>query len=383
MTRVLYLMPTFLTGGTERLVSDLVQRLDANRFRAIVSVFENGLLGQELADRGYAVHTLVGAGEVRASGLRRFPGLLRRVWTLRRMIAAERVDVVHTHFLGPGLHTYLAGLPSRRWVWVHTEHARPDVIAYPQGLLRAARRMVPSADVVTAVSDGVAAYYREQAWAPATRVRIIPNGVDVNLFAAPSDRMAMRRDIGLPPEAWVIGTVGNLRPEKNHELLLHAFARLRGDARDAWLVVVGGGERRPTLEGLAAELGVQQRVLFLGARTDVPRLFGTFDVYCLPSHYEGMPLSLLEAMAARRPIVATRVVGIQNLVVDGVTGLLSAPDDAGALAQTLLRLHHNPALGVKMVEAGWQHVNTHGRLETMVQRYEQLYEGLAPRTRRG
>ncbi len=382
--RVLYVMPTFVTGGTERLVSDLVQRLDRSRFRASVCVFENGLLGQELTERGYAVHCLVDAGEVRARGFGRPLGLVRRVRRLRRVIAAERIAVVHTHFLGPCLHAYLAGLPSRRWAWVHTEHARPDVIAaYPRRLLRAARRIVPSADILTAVSDGVAAYYHEQAWAPATRVRVIHNGVNVDLFATPCDRVAMRRELGLPPEAWVIGTVGNLRPEKNHELLLHAFARLRCEAPGAWLVLVGGGERRSALEALAGELGVNQRVLFLGARTDVPPLFGTFDVYCLPSHFEGMPLSLLEAMAARKPIVATRVVGIRDLVVDGVTGLLSTPNDAEELGRTLLRLHHDRALGARMVEAGWQHVKTHGRLEMMVQRYEDLYEGLAPRTRRG
>jgi glycosyltransferase involved in cell wall biosynthesis len=384
LLRILYVMPTFVTGGTERLVSNLVQRLDPNRFRATVCVFENGLLGQELAERGYAVHCLVGAGEVRAKGLGRLLTLVRRVRTLRRIIAMEGIDVVHTHFLGPCLHAYLAGLSSRRWAWVHTEHARPDVIvAYPRVLLRLARRLVLSADRLTAVSDGVAAYYREHAWAPATRIRVIYNGVTVDLFAAPSDPVATRREIGVPPGAWVIGTVGNLRPEKNHELLLHALARLRGDAPEVWLVVVGGGDRRAALEALAAELGVKERVLFLGARTDVPQLFGVFDAYCLPSHFEGMPLSLLEAMAARRPIAATRVVGIQDLVVDGVTGLLSSPNDPEELSRTLLRLHQDRALGAKLVEAAWQHVDTHGRLETMVRRYGQLYEELIPRTRHG
>jgi glycosyltransferase involved in cell wall biosynthesis len=298
------------------------------------------------------------------------------------LIAAERIAVVHTHFLGPCLHAYLAGLPARRWAWVHTEHARPDVVTgYPRWLVRAARWMVPSADLLTAVAQGIAAYYREQAWAPAARVRVILNGVNVDRFAGPSDRAAMRRVIGVPPEAWVVGTVGNLRPEKNHELLLHALAHLRRDVPEAWLVVVGGGDRRAALEALAAELGVTERVRFLGARTDAAQLFGTFDVYCLPSHFEGMPLSLLEAMAARAPIVATRVVGIQDLLVDGVTGLLSPPNDPEALAGILRRVHDDRALGAKLAEAGWQQVDTEGRLETMVQRYEQLYEAMAKRGR--
>jgi glycosyltransferase involved in cell wall biosynthesis len=373
-------MPTFLTGGAERLVSDLVQRLDPSRFRAIVCVFENGLLGEELAQRGYTVHCLSTPAEARAAG-GRLGGFVRRALALRRLIAMEKVSVVHTHFLGPALHAYLAGLPTRHWAWVHTEHVRPDHVgAYPRWLLRAARWIVPSSDLVTGVSNGVAAYFAEQGWAPHSRVRVIYNGVSVDLFAGHSDRLAIRRGIGLPSDAWVVGTVGNLRPQKNHELLLKALARLRRDVPEAWVVVVGGGDRRGELETLAADLGVKERVLFLGARTDVAQLFGMFDVYCLPSHFEGMPLSLLEAMAARKPIVATRVVGIEDLLVDGVTGLLSPPNDPEALAGNLLRLYRDRALAAKLVEAGWQHVDTEGRLETMVQRYEHLYEALRPRT---
>lgn len=380
--RVLYVMPTFVTGGAERLVSDLVQRLDRDRFRAAACVFENGLLGQELAGRGYTVRCLVAEAEAARRG--RIGGLIRRVRVLRRMIATERIHVVHTHFLGPCLHAYLASLPSRRWKWVHTEHARPDIMAgYPRWLVQAARWIVPSADLVTGVSDGIADYLRGHAWAPASRVRVISNGVDVDLFATPSDRRAKRHEIGLPRDAWVVGTVGNLRPEKNHALLLRAFPTLLREVSDAWLVLTGDGERREALETLARELGVKERVLFLGARPDVAALYAVFDVYCLPSHFEGMPLSLLEAMAARRPIVATSVVGIKDLLVDGVTGLLTAANDAEALSQALLRLHRDPPLGARLMEAGWRHVNTHARLETMVRRHEDLYEGLtAPAGRR-
>jgi glycosyltransferase involved in cell wall biosynthesis len=244
--------------------------------------------------------------------------------------------------------------------------------------------MVPSADLVTGVSDGIADYLREQAWAPASRVRVIYNGVDVDLFATPSDRAAKRREIGLPPDAWVIGTVGNLRPEKNHALLLRALPTLLRQVSDAWLVVAGDGEQREALETLARQLGVEARVVFLGARMDVPALFGVFDVYCLPSHFEGMPLSLLEAMAARTPIVGTNVTGIKDLLVDGVTGLLTPANDAEALGQTLLRIHGDRALGARLVAAGWRHVTTHARLETMVRRHEELYEGLtAPARRHG
>jgi glycosyltransferase involved in cell wall biosynthesis len=209
------------------------------------------------------------------------------------------------------------------------------------------------------------------------------NGIDVERFARPSDRQAKRREIGLPSDAWILGTVGNLRVEKNQELVLRALPEVLREIPEARVVLVGDGERRARLEALARELNVSDRALFLGVRMDVPDLFGAFDVYCLPSHFEGMPLSVLEAMAARKPIVATRVPGTEDLIVDDVTGLLTPANDAAALARTVVRLHRDRALSDRLVEAGWQYVNTHARLETMVQRYADLYEEVARPSGRG
>jgi glycosyltransferase involved in cell wall biosynthesis len=377
-------MPTFVTGGTERLVFDLVQRLDSTRLSASVCVFENGLLGEDLAKRGYVVHCLVGTGETPGGLVRRLGALIRRVAALRRIAKAERVDIVHSHFLGPGLHAYLAGIPSRHWTWVHTEHARPDVIAgYPPWLRHAGHWLMRAADVVTGVSDGVARYLRERARIPASRIRVMVNGIDVERFSRPADRQTKRQEIGLPSDAWVIGTVGNLRIEKNQELVLRALPEVLREIPEACVVLVGGGERRARLEALARELNVKDRALFLGARMDVPDLFATFDVYCLPSHFEGMPLSVLEAMAARKPIVGTRVPGIEDLIVDNVTGLLIPANDATALGQTVARLHRDRALSDRLVEAAWEYVNTHARLETMVQGYSDLYEEVARPSARG
>lgn len=308
----------------------------------------------------------------------RVSALTQRVTRLRRIIEREAVNVIHTHFLSPCLHAYLARMPSRRWGWVHTEHVRPDVIVdYPKWLLRAAPWIVPAADVVTGVATGVAGYIREHRWAPTERVRVIYNGVDVDLFARASDREAKRHEIGLPASAWAIGIVGNLRPQKNHELALAALVKVLREAPNAWLVIVGEGERRERLEMLARELGVQERTLFLGARTDVPALLSSVDVYCLPSHFEGMPLSLFEAMAARRPIVATSVVGIDDLIVNGTTGLLVPANDAEALSRALLRIRRDSSLRDHLVAAGWRHVNTHARVEGMVGQYGDLYQELA------
>src|SRR5205823_4337247 len=154
----------------------------------------------------------------------------------------------------------------------------------------------------------------------------------------------------------------NLRPQKNHESLLRAFAKLLPVVPEAWLVLVGDWERRPMLEALAGSLGIRDRVKFLGCRLDVPELYPVFDVYCLPSHYEGMPLTVLEAMSAGKPVVGTRVVGIQEVITDGQTGLLAAPNDPPALAQALLRVRRDAGLGPRLADAARAYINAHGRL---------------------
>jgi glycosyltransferase involved in cell wall biosynthesis len=119
---------------------------------------------------------------------------------------------------------------------------------------------------------------------------------------------------------------------------------------------------------------VLEQVHFLGARSDVPELFATFDVYCLPSHYEGMPLTVLEAMAAGKPVVATNVVGIGEVVTHDKTGLLVPPDDPDALAQALMRVRQDRNLCRDLAEAGRAYAFMHARLKTMVDQYAALYE---------
>lgn len=372
---LLYFTPTFTTGGSERLVAELVTHLDADSFRVSLCTQQSGVVGEALRTRGYPLHVLAdptNGQRARAAQKLRFLG--KRVARLRAILERERIDVVHTHHLGPLLHTFLGSIPRRGWRWVHTEHNRPDVdVHYPRWLVGLCRRLLASPDVVTGVSDAVGTYILRETRATPERVRVIPNGVDVAQFGKRYDGATKRRELGIPAHAWVIGLVANLRPEKNHDLLLRAFARLLPAVPHAYLILVGDGVCRAQLEALAAALGVADNICFLGDRPDVPQLLATFDVYCLPSWYEGMPLSILEAMSAAKPIVATRVIGIREVVSDGHTGLLVSPDDPESLATALLRLQRDPALREKLAGAGCRYVNTHARLEDMVNQYAALY----------
>jgi glycosyltransferase involved in cell wall biosynthesis len=265
---------------------------------------------------------------------------------------------------------------------VHTEHIPPSIdIAYSTTDRLLAKLVLRAPDIVTGVSPAVSAYYRDTAHIPEDRIVTILNGVDVHAFAtAATERTAKRRELGLAPDDIVVGTVGNLRRQKNHQSLLRAFARLPSTGRSAYLVLCGDGECRPELERLAAELGIADRVLFLGVRLDVPAIMAALDVYCLPSHYEGMPLSIMEAWAAGKPVVATDVSGIRELVQHGSTGYLVPPDDSAKLAEGLSAVLQDPALAHSLSLSGQTLALARCGIQDMVNRYATLYLELSGRT---
>lgn len=374
-TNVLVFLNSLGTGGTALLVADLAAHLDPDRFRVFVCSLAGGLIEKTIAARGCPVHTLGDAVNGRRPGaVGKLRALRARVARLETLMERYEIDILHTHHLAPLLHASLARRRARRWRWVHSEQIRPDVDAgYPRWLVLVGRWLLSRPDSVTGASDAVGAYLLDEAGVAPDRVRVIYNGVDVQRFGQPHDGAAKRRELDIPADAWVIGLVANLRPQKNHEALLRALAELLPAVPEAWLVLVGEGERREQLETLAGALGVRDRVRFLGARLDVAELYSVFDVYCLPSHFEGMPLSVFEAMSAGKPVVATRVLGIREFIADGQTGLLVPPDDPAALAQALLRLRRDAALGQRLASSARTYAAARASLEDMVKRYADLY----------
>jgi glycosyltransferase involved in cell wall biosynthesis len=163
-----------------------------------------------------------------------------------------------------------------------------------------------------------------------------------------------------------------LRPEKNHELFLRVAARVRQSVPEARFLVVGDGARREELESLAGELGLQGAVLFLGTRSDIPELLALLDLMVLTSHMEANPVSILEALACGKPVVAPRVGSIPEAVADGETGLLAAPLSEAELSGHVTELLLNPARAAALGRAGRRHVLERFSLERMVEGYQEL-----------
>jgi glycosyltransferase involved in cell wall biosynthesis len=175
-------------------------------------------------------------------------------------------------------------------------------------------------------------------------------------------------------DASIVGVVARLEPEKGHRTLLEAWPRVLARVPDAYLLVVGEGHLRPELELMAADLGIESRVVFAGRRDDIPAVTAALDVAVLPSYREAQGLVVLEAMALSRPIVATRVGGIPEMIEDGVSGLLVPPHDAPALADAIARLLLDHPLADTIARRGHDVVHDRFSVEFMVRAIEDLYD---------
>jgi len=227
-------------------------------------------------------------------------------------------------------------------------------------------------DKVIVVSDVVAEILRRSGVAP-EKISTIFNGVDIELFrgVAPT----LRNEIAPDADA-IVGFVGRLVPEKGGALLLRSAQQVLALHQKTHFVLVGEGPSRKEWEALAAELGISQQVSFAGVRDDMPGVYASFDALVLPSLIEAQPMCLLEAMAAGKPVVATRVGAVPKLVASGKTGLLVECGDVAGLASGIIRILRDPELARRLGENGQAHVSQNYSAEAMAKSYVVQYQRL-------
>jgi glycosyltransferase involved in cell wall biosynthesis len=363
---VMQLVYSLQMGGSEKVALDIALHLDADRFESSVSALDlNGDLARELESAHIPHHVF------HRKGLE--PGVFKRIY---QWIAHRRIDVVHTHHFTQLL---FAALPARLAGAriVHTEHEFFSYTqsAVPRTLIRPLARLC---DAMTVVGPEVADYFVRTIGIPRERLTIVPNGVDVGTFDYDAD--AARRELGLEPGELVIGTVGRLEPEKDQITLLDVFRQVRATHKQARLVIVGDGRMADELKAHAERIGVAGATLFLGYRRDVAKLLAAMDVFVLTSIREGLPISLIEAMAARRPVVASNIGSVRDLVQDGDNGLVVPARDTGAFSGAVERLIQSPELRQTLAEAGRRTVEASFSLPAVIKAYENLYRSSMKKT---
>jgi glycosyltransferase involved in cell wall biosynthesis len=347
-------------GGAEKLAITIGAHLDRKRFRpAICALDRDGVLSEELVRYGIPYHVLWRKG-IEA-------GVLARLY---RCFRQERARVVHTHQFPQLL---FSCLPARAYGAriVHTEH---EFYTYRDSA-RARRLFKPLlrfCSALTVVGPEIARYYIEELGVPPQRIQVIANAVDTAQFKLPGREARSR--LGLAAEDLVFGIVGRLEREKDHRTLLYAFRRLADQRLATRLLIVGEGSLRRELEDCARTLGLERSVIFLGARSDIPDVLAALDVFVLSSVHEGVPLSVVEAMGAGKPVIATDVGGLRLLVKPSINGLLVPPSDPVAFEAAMRELAANPELRQSMGARSRQIACESFSVSTMIDRYQEIYE---------
>lgn len=363
--RVVFVVPDLAIGGAERHVTTLVSRLDRSRFEPRVICL--GRHGELFADLAATDVPGLALGRTRREALLTLRELVRELRTTSPDVVIVRG--FSAELLGR-VAAALARVP-RVVVWVHN----CDDID-PRGVLRRASDLLlePVTDAYFGVAQQQVRYLTEGLGHPERKVRVIHNGVDVAQFHDSADPCT-RSELGLPEGALVVGILAALRPEKDHETFLEAAALVSAEVPEARFLVVGDGHARKELESLSARLGIRDRVVFAGARDDVPAVLSAIDVFTLTSVFECFPMALLEAMASSLPAVCTDVGGVHEILEEGATGYLVPSRDPVALANRLVDLLRSPDRRKRFGAAARARVEAHFTLtRSVVEAERQLLE---------
>ncbi len=355
------------------------------------------LLAAGLRERGYETRLVVGQESPREGNLlelaaekhvvcERLAGLGREVRPLAdlltllrlvRVIRSYRPQIVHTHAAKAGVVGRVAARLSRVPIVVHTYHGHslrgyfgPTRSAFYR---RLEAGLAPLTDVLVAVSDSVRDDLVSLGVAPADRFRVVPLGLELERFRQPLPRGRLREEAGIPSEAPLVGAVGRLVPIKDIPTFLEAARQVRARRPDCHFAIVGDGSERAALESKSRDLGLDGSVRFFGWRRDLEAVFGDLDVVVNSSRNEGTPVSLIEALAAGRPVVATRVGGTPDLLRDGAHGSLVPPADPQALATAILQALEAPAEMPARARRGQAHVLAQHDIARLLDDIDALY----------
>lgn len=362
--RVLFVVTAYTTGGAERCLSSLIKALDRTKYEPILLALTNGrrdLLRflKDIDDLNILDPPMRGKGDIF--------GIKRLVDGVREL----KPHIVYAHLFHP---IVLARMFLRGCVPILlSSYHNVNIGAFWRAVLF--KMSAGRDDGITVPARAVDDYLVVKLNASSDRVYLLANGIE-DFVASGTLR---RADIGLPENGTVITMVGRLHPVKAHHLGIRAFAEIAPRFPDLRLVVVGDGVERANLERLANELGVSSRIHLLGFRDDIPDILTLSDIFLLPSRSEALPVSVIEAMRAGLPVIASRVGALPELVEDGESGILTEAGDVIGLSKALQRLLDDPTFGKRLGARGRTIFEAEYTADKMVSRTEQLFESLIER----
>lgn len=337
--------------------------LSREKFNQFAIFAEDGPLVNIIGNLGLRVECFV--------GLKGFKGFTQ-LPKLISFIKNNKVDIIHAHGarvnLWGSFASLLTGVPI-----IATEH-NIDLWRINNHLFNGLDRFSAKINKCrVGVSQAVCAMLRKQG-VRADKIVCIENGIDVERFNITVDISDEKAGLGIPDSAKVIGAVGRLVEQKGHKYLIEAFKIIEDQFSNVRLMIVGDGPLEYTLKEQVKDLGLEGKVIFAGQREDIPYLLAAMDIFVLPSITEGLPLVLLEAMAAGKPVIASRISGIPEVIEDGVDGVLVEPANADVLASAIKNLLSDSSRSVRMAALANNKVNDKYTAKNMLKRYQALYE---------
>ena len=368
--RVVEVMATGTNGGAQEHVHSLVTRLDPSNYDVRVVSLSHGSSVRRLEKAGVDV-SVIDEPDDRAA-----------VRALAEMLAEMEPEVIHNHMyraevVGTRAALLLGEMGCKRPAIISTVHSSRVRCVDDRVALR---QLTPLMDRLIVVSKAIELKIQEEGRTGAP-TSLIYNGVDLQRYNHQQPCCTLHEEYLIPESVPIVGVVARLEAEKGHRVLLEAWPLVLDEHPEAWLLVVGEGSERNSLEAQTGSLGISDHVVFTGRREDVPAVTAALDVAVLPSYREAQGLSVLEAMALSRPVVASNVGGIPEMIEDGVTGLLVPPGNREALADAINHLLSDHPYADMLAKRGHDLVHDRFCIELMTSQIETLYDEAAVKLR--
>ena len=364
--KIVHLVEDLKVGGLERTLAYIISNLDPSIFSAEVwCIAAGGAVADELQKNGHPLRVL---------NLNNYYNPWN-VIQLARGLRREKVSILHSHAYFANTMGRMAAILARvpvRFAHIQSSHWASDERSSRNYLVD--RILSHFTSRVIACSDSAGRFQIEAIKVNPEKVLTIHNCTDMKRYASHQESVAVREELGIGANDPVIGSVGRLERLKGHRILLEVTADLTEDFPSLKLVIVGDGDERSILEEIRSNLGLGNHVIFTGIRDDVERLLPVFNVYAQPTiGREGLPLTVIEAMAARVPVVASDIGGTDEAVIQNETGILVPPGDKDGLTSALSRLLSDQEMRSRMSEEGWKLCKAKFSVTSMVEAMTTLY----------
>jgi len=368
---ILFVLIQINMGGTERIVLDLIRKLDHSKYRIYLVYFINGILENKFKDICYGVFNI--------SKKEGFDPIA--MLKISKLIQEHQIDVINAHHYMPFFYSYVGSKVLHRRKLIYTEHSVAEVkTVLSSKHKKLLSLMTRNTDCILGVSSEIEIILKNAFPNSSERVQSIINGVDIDRFIFSTDRNKLRAKWQISPDHLAIGVIANFRKVKNHICLIRAFSRLCETHPQLRLLFLGKGfpedieNSEYEIKQLINDFNIQDRVIMMGYQEDIPSILKTFDIFCLPSFSEGLPVSILEAMAAKVPVIGSDVWGIREVISHEKTGLLFLSNDDFALERELERMINDRNLRESISCNAFNYVNQHHGMQQWIAAYDRLFD---------